>query len=124
MDVKKTHKPSYSLVKDFLGLLENQFPANRFHTIDRSPSNYANRLGVHVNYLNKLVKNHLDKTTTQVIADVVFEESKRLLMETSWSIIEVSHALGFSEPNHFSTFFKKRSNKSPSMFRKSEIPED
>ena len=40
-------------------------------------------------------------------------EAWELLRESSSSITEIAHLCGFSDPNHFSTTFKKRYGKSP-----------
>jgi len=40
-------------------------------------------------------------------------------MAWAWNISEIAHGLGFSEPTHFSNFFKKNVNASPSEFRAS-----
>jgi AraC-like DNA-binding protein len=117
MDIGKQHTKTTQLVQRFLGLLENQFPAQRNHHLERSPSFYAESLKVHVNYLNRVLKRHLGKTTTQMISESVFREAKRLLRETPWSVTEIAFALGFSEPNHFSHFFKKMEGQSPVQFR-------
>ncbi|MEC7264354.1 MAG: helix-turn-helix transcriptional regulator [Bacteroidota bacterium] len=117
MDNGKQHANTSQLVQRFLDLLDDQLPVQRTHYMERRPSYYAESLKVHVNYLNRVLKRHLGRTTTQIISDSVFKEAKRLLRETPWSITEIAFALGFSEPNHFSHFFKKREGQSPVQFR-------
>ncbi|HED10427.1 MAG TPA: helix-turn-helix domain-containing protein, partial [Caldithrix abyssi] len=48
-------------------------------------------------------------------------EAKRHLYFTEASAKEIAYRLGFSNPAHFSSFFKKCTGKSPSFFRKQNI---
>jgi AraC family transcriptional activator of pobA len=103
----------------FLELLERQFPIDDQHpTVDiRAASDFAGQLNIHVNHLNRAVKETLQKTTTQVIADRLVQEAKTLLRHSKWGVAEIAYALGFSEPTHFNNFFKKHTNTSPTQFR-------
>ncbi|QIH34424.1 AraC family transcriptional regulator [Sphingobacterium sp. DR205] len=103
----------------FLDLLENQFPIQ--NTMDglrlRSASEFADQMAVHVNHLNKSVKDTTQKTTSDLISDRILREAKIMLKHSSWAISEIAYSLGFEGPSHFSTFFKKRQHISPSQFR-------
>lgn len=103
----------------FLELLERQFPIDDSHPSVqlRSASDFAERLNVHVNHLNRAVKEITLKTTTQLIAERILQESKILLRHSSWNVSEIAHALGFAEVTHFNNFFKKHVNTSPLKFR-------
>ncbi len=103
----------------FLELLERQFPIDDTHpnVALRSASDYANQLNVHVNHLNRAVKETTEKTTTQIISQRILQEAKVLLKHTSWNIAEIAYALGFTEATHFNNFFKKNVALSPSKFR-------
>lgn len=103
----------------FLELLERQFPIDDSHpTVQlRSASDFADQLNVHVNHLNRSVKESTQKTTTQLIAERVLQESKILLRHSTWSVSEIAYALGFAEVTHFNNFFKKHTNSSPLKFR-------
>ena len=103
----------------FLELLERQFPIDENHqTLTlRSASDYANQLSVHVNHLNRAVKETTEKTTSQIIAERILQEAKILLKHSPWNISEISYALGFTEATHFNNFFKKHMQLSPLKFR-------
>jgi AraC-like DNA-binding protein len=103
----------------FLELLERQFPIDESHSKVnlRTASDFANQLNIHVNHLNKAVKETTLKTTTQIIAERILQESKVLLKHSSWGVAEVAYALGFTEVTHFNNFFKKHIQLSPSKFR-------
>ncbi len=103
----------------FLELLERQFPIDENHPSVslRSASDFANQLNVHVNHLNRAVKETTEKTTTQIIAERILQESKIMLKHSNWNVAEIAYALGFSEVTHFNNFFKKHTQSSPSKFR-------
>lgn len=103
----------------FMELLERQFPIDETHSTMgiRSASDFAQHLNVHVNHLNRAVKETTEKTTTQVIAERILQESKVLLKQTNWSVSEIAYSLGFNEVTHFNNFFKKHQELSPLKFR-------
>ena len=103
----------------FLELLEQQFPIDGTEqTVElRSAIDFSPLLNVHVNHLNRAVKETTGKTTTQIIAGRILQEAKVLLRNTPWSVSEISYALGFAQPAHFNNFFKKHSTLNPLKFR-------
>ncbi len=103
----------------FLELVERQFPIDENHQQIhlRSASDFANQLNVHVNHLNRAVKEITQKTTSQIIAERVVQESKILLKHSKWNVSEIAYALGFTEVTHFNNFFKKHVQLSPLKFR-------
>lgn len=103
----------------FLELLERQFPIDDQHPSVqlRSASQYADQLNIHVNHLNRALKETLHNTTTQVIAGRLMQEAKILLRHSQWSIADISYSLGFPEPTHFDNFFKKHAGITPTKFR-------
>lgn len=103
----------------FNELLDRQFPietTNDLFTL-RSARDFAERLGIHVNYLNRAVKTTTGKTTTAHIFERIAREAIVLLKHTDWNISEISYTLGFEDPSHFNHFFKKQTNQVPSSFR-------
>jgi AraC family transcriptional regulator, transcriptional activator of pobA len=103
----------------FLELLERQFPIDENHpSVNlRAASDFAKQLNVHVNHLNRAVKETTQKTTTQLIAERILQEAKIMLKHSNWNISEIAYALGFTEVTHFNNFFKKHTQGSPSKFR-------
>jgi AraC-like DNA-binding protein len=103
----------------FLELLERQFPIEENHPKVnlRAASDFAQQLNVHVNHLNRALKETTQKTTTQIIAERVLQESKILLKHSRWNVSEIAYALGFAEVTHFNNFFKKHVGASPMKFR-------
>ena len=107
----------------FLELLERQFPIESItQQINfRSPSEYASQLNVHVNHLNKALKETTGKTTSQIISERIVQEAMILLKQTNWNINEIAWCLGFEELSHFINFFKKNVQVSPKNYRLTEI---
>lgn len=103
----------------FIELLERQFPieSTRQKLNLRTAYDYADRLAVHVNHLNKVLKETIGKTTTEILNSRITQEAKILLKQTDWSVSEIGWCLGFEEIAHFSNFFKKQTSFAPSAFR-------
>jgi len=103
----------------FSELLERQFPIES--TMQsmrlRSPVDFAEQLSVHVNHLNRSLKEITGKTTSQLIAERVSQEARVLLKRTNWNISEIAYSLGFEELPHFINFFKKHFGQTPKAFR-------
>lgn len=93
----------------FIELLERQFPIeSETQMIQlKSPIDFASTLGIHINHLNKVLKETTGKSTTDIVNGRIAEEAKILLKQTQWSVSEIAFALGFEEVAHFSNFFKK-----------------
>jgi len=103
----------------FTELLERQFPIEspQQKLRLRTAKDYAGQLSIHVNYLNRAIKEHTGKTTTDVISSRITQEAKMLLKQTTWNISEIAYCLGFEEVAHFSNFFRKQTSSSPLHFR-------
>lgn len=103
----------------FIELLERQFPIENDAQMMqlKAPIDFAKTLGVHINHLNKVLKETTGNSTSEIINGRVVEEAKILLRQTQWNVSEVAFALGFDEVAHFSNFFKKHTGLSPLKFR-------
>lgn len=103
----------------FTELLERQFPiesrSQQFKL--RSAKDFAEKLNVHTNHLNRAIKKATGKTTTSHIADRLITEAIALLKHTNWNISEISYTLGFEDPAHFNNFFKKQTSQTPRTYR-------
>jgi len=113
------HTASARISSLFIELLERQFPIESPNqTIGlRSAKEFADRLAVHVNHLNKVLKENTGKTTTDIISSRVVQEAKILLKQTNWNISEIAYSLGFEQVAHFSNFFRKQTTLAPLTFR-------
>ena len=103
----------------FLELLERQFPIeNSDRPLQlRTAQDYAKSLSVHVNHLNRSVKDVTGKSTTTHISVRIITEAKALLQHTNWTISEIAYALGFEYPTYFNNYFKRMTGTAPSALR-------
>src|SRR5579863_2181811 len=113
------HNASARVSSLFIELLERQFPIESMNQrlSLRTAKDYADRLAIHVNHLNKVLKENVGQTTTNLISSRIIKEAKILLRQTDWNISEIAYTLGFEEVAHFSNFFKKQTSLSPLAFR-------
>lgn len=103
----------------FLELLERQFPIEtkeRPLTL-KTPQEYAQNLAIHVNHLNRSVKEVTGRSTTAHISERVVSEAKALLQHTDWSIADVAYSLGFEYPSYFNNYFKRLTGTVPKAIR-------
>ncbi|MEL7020281.1 MAG: helix-turn-helix transcriptional regulator, partial [Bacteroidota bacterium] len=104
--------PSICILRDFKKLAEEKFKI--WHKV----SDYATELHISAKHLSKTLKNLTGKLAKDHIQDRLTLEAKRLLLHTNLSVKEVGYEIGFEEPLHFSSFFKKRVGIAPSKFRR------
>jgi AraC family transcriptional activator of pobA len=110
---------STRITRVFTELLERQFPITspQHRHFLRSPKDFADRLSIHVNSLNRAVKKATGKTSSEHIFERLTVEAKTLLRYTDWSIAEIGFVLGFDDPAHFQHFFKKMTKVTPLSYR-------
>lgn len=110
-------------VELFLALLERQFPIDipNKHLTLKTANDYAERLSVHVNHLNRVVKATTGRTTSMLITSRIVQEAIQLLQHSNHSIGEIAYALGFEETASFSNFIKKQTDLPPSAHRSFQI---
>lgn len=118
-----THSAAERVATQFAELLAQQFPRQSPQPPLRlrTAADYANQLAVHVNHLNRVLKETTGYTTTTLISNRLAQEAKLLLRQTSWSISEVADSLGFADVPHFCTFFKRYTAQTPGDFRSAAL---
>ncbi|WP_312654101.1 helix-turn-helix domain-containing protein [Aminipila sp.] len=79
------------------------------------------KLAKHTNlspaYLSNMIKKETGFNLMDNINKIRVEQSKKLLLNTNLSILEIALRVGFSYQNHFATIFKKFTGVVPSDFR-------
>ena len=112
-----------SAVTQFMDLLERQFPIE--HTGDtlqlKTPQDFAKNMCIHVNYLNRSVKQVTGKPVSVHIAARITAEAKALLQYTDWSVADIGYALGFEYPTYFNNFFKRLTGTTPKTLRQKKV---
>lgn len=90
---------------------------DRHHKEWHQLKQYAEALNVSSDHLNRVVKAQTGKRAKNHIQSRIMIAAKRMLYFTTFSNKEIAFNLGFQEPSHFSSFFKKCASVSPSSFR-------
>jgi len=93
-------------------------PAEKFAN-HHSPRYYAEKLHIHPNHLNAMVKEITGKTASHHIQQHILQLAKSYLAQTEWSVKEIAYTLHFDSPNNFSAFFKKHTQLTPLTYRNS-----
>ncbi|MET3875956.1 helix-turn-helix transcriptional regulator [Chitinophaga sp. OAE865] len=116
---RRLSSASEKIARQFIELLEQQFPIDDGNAPMRlrSSSDFAKRLLIHVNHLNKVSQEVLHKPTSVIIQERILLEAKILLKHTDKAVSEIAFALGFKEKTHFNNFFKKYTQLTPTQFR-------
>ena len=91
---------------------------NTYFKTEKSPSFYADKMNMSLKHLNRICKNVLDLTLTEIIYSKIILESKRLLSANLMTIGEVANELGFENYSYFTKVFKKYTNLTPQGFKK------
>lgn len=105
------HSPAYV---DKLRQLQKLI--NRHYKTTKSPTGYAGKMNMTAKHLNRICNETIGKTTTDLIAERVVLEAKRLLTHSGKSIKEIADDLGFDDTSYFIRFFKKQSGQTPTAF--------
>jgi AraC family transcriptional activator of pobA len=93
-------------------LIENNFRSIKY------PRKYAQMMFMSEKNLNKICKITFNKTTSDVIADRIILEAKRMLVHSKFSVVQISVELGYIDDSYFVRVFKKRTGETPMQFIK------
>lgn len=85
----------------------------------RKVSDYATMLHKSPKTLSNLFSIYGQKSPQQIILSRLALEAKRLIHFTDKQNQEIAYELGFNDPAHFSKFFKKLTQLTPSQYRES-----
>ena len=73
----------------------------------------ARLVGVSRRQLERLFKQHLEELPSRYYADLRLARARRLLQQTSQSILQIGLACGFSSGSHFSNAYRLRFGRTP-----------
>jgi AraC family transcriptional activator of pobA len=99
-----------TILSDFEKLIDEKFRE------EKSPRFYADLLNISSRHLNRIAKELLGKTATELITERVFLEAKRLLLHVDITVAQVADDLGYGDYSYFSRLFKKTCGVTPSLF--------
>jgi len=83
----------------------------------KTAKEFAQALSVHPNYLNALLKKCTGENVSAHIRSRLLDEAKALLLQTNWTLQQISYCMGFADQPNFSFFFKKNTGLTPTEFR-------
>src|SRR5690242_14235080 len=106
-----TLRPTDPIVERLRGLVEDHFRKQRMLAF------YAEKLAMTPDRLNDHVKRATGVTAGHLIRQRVLTEAKRQLVFTNQAIHEIAYDLAFSDPSHFTRFFRKQTGMTPQAFR-------
>ena len=109
--VKALNNEQIEVIRKFNFLVDIHFKAKR------KVSDYAEMLHKSPKTLSNLFSIYNQKSPQQIILERLALEAKRLIHFTDKQNQEIAYDLGFNDPAHFSRFFKKMTQMTPSEYR-------
>lgn len=100
-----------SLAFRFKQKIEQNF--TEYHSV----SEYAKMLNVTEKQLNSQVKSQVGIKPSEMIYGRIILEAKRLVLYSDHSFQEIAYFLNYSDPSHFTKFFKSKTGFTPGEFR-------
>ncbi len=108
--------------------LENQRMLQYFHTFQlqirqsilkpKSITQYASGLNITTVHLNRICRTLVAKSALVVVQELVIRECKKYLLNTSYTIAEISYLFNFTDPTYFTRVFKRLTGVTPREFRR------
>lgn len=111
LTLKKLNNEQIDLVRRFNVLVDEHFKTKR------KVSDYADLLFKSPKTLSNIFALYNQNSPQQIILSRIALEAKRLMNFTDKQNQEIAYDLGFNDPAHFSSFFKKMTNYSPTKYR-------
>jgi AraC-like DNA-binding protein len=79
---------------------------------------YAAALGISADRLHAICSSGIGKPPKALISERLAQEAAARLERSSLTIQQLGHSLGFSDPAHFSHFFRKMMGMPPNSYRR------
>lgn len=99
------------LLQRFRQLVEMNFRAH--WTI----AQYAEALGISTDRLHAICSTGIGKPPKALVSERLAQEAVQRMERSSITIQQLGHSLGFNDPAHFSSFFKRMTGMAPSRYR-------
>ena len=85
--------------------------------IKNNVAHYAALLNATPQNLNNVCRKTVNQSASEVLAEHIIGEAKRLLIYTDNTVSEISFGLDFNDPSHFVKYFKRFTGYTPQAFR-------
>ncbi|MDT0606450.1 helix-turn-helix domain-containing protein [Croceitalea rosinachiae] len=112
--VKTLNNDQVEVIRKFNYLVDLHYKTKR------KVSDYADLLFKSPKTLSNLFSIYNQKSPQRIILDRLTLEAKRLIHYTEKQNQEIAYELGFNDPAHFSRFFKKMTQMTPSEYRENQ----
>lgn len=109
---------NHATVKKFVAMLDHYMASQASQQGLPTVAYFADKCCYSPKYFGELVKTETGRTAKDFINDRLLRVAMQLLSDDTLSIAQVSHQLGFEYPQHFVRFFKAKTGKTPSEYRK------
>ncbi|GAB5474623.1 MAG: helix-turn-helix domain-containing protein [Maribacter sp.] len=113
--VQKLDNEQIDVVRKFNVLVDTHYKTKR------KVGDYAEMLFKSPKTLSNLFAIYNQKSPQQIILERLALEAKRLMTFTDKQNQEIAYELGFNDPAHFSRFFKKMTQLSPTKYRENAL---
>ena len=113
--VKELNNEQIEVIRKFNYLVDIHYKTKR------KVSDYAEMLFKSPKTLSNLFSIYNQKSPQQIILERLALEAKRLIHFTEKQNQEIAFDLGFNDPAHFSRFFKKMTQMSPTTYRETHL---
>ncbi len=78
----------------------------------------ANELGIHPQQMRRIIRQATGMSSSEYIIDKKITQARELLLtQDLLTVAKIGYQCGFSEPTHFTRFFKRIVGMTPSQFR-------
>jgi AraC-like DNA-binding protein len=104
-------KAALRLARSFTRMVEDQLYTGQ------TVADYAEALGVTPTHLIRVCRETCGRPASDIIADRVTFEARRLLADTSLPVRRVAEVLGFRSAAYFTRAFQSRTGQTPTAFR-------
>lgn len=78
---------------------------------------YAEALGISADRLHAICTTGIGKPPKALVSERLAQEAVQRMERSSITIQQLGHSLGFNDPAHFSSFFKRMTGMAPSRYR-------
>ena len=130
--LEELHMEFYSIFKTISSAVEHrnssknghiassvqQYISANFSDPTLSIESIADALGLSSSYLGKVYKSVTGHTILEQILDTRMQEARRLLIESTFSVAEISEQCGFSSDSYFYKIFRQENGTTPTAYRK------
>jgi AraC family transcriptional activator of pobA len=109
--LKNKTKITSNLFQSFKDLL------SKTDELKNSVAHYSNLLNTTPQNLNSICRKNANQSASDILAEYIISEAKRLLHYTDNTISEIAFSIGFTDSSHFVKYFKRHTGTTPRAFR-------